>query len=182
MTRGYVFLDSAPPDDFLPWPPSSPPFRIAYDITKLKVYPKHVNPMMIRIVRMVLETYREGDEGVRWYIMGDDDTVFLIDNLVGVLAKYDHTKYYYIGSNSECVKSNFDHSFDMAFGGAGVALSYPLVAALAEILDECIERYWYLSVSDHILQSCLADLGVALTQEKGFHQVIRMFIANTINS
>ncbi|KAL6199704.1 hypothetical protein ACLB2K_029487 [Fragaria x ananassa] len=103
--------------------------------------------------------------------MADDDTVLLVDNLVEVLAKYDHTKYHYIGTSSECVRSNSDFSFDMAFRGAGYALSYPLVAALATKLDECIEIYPYLRVSDIMLHECLTDLGVALTQEKGFHQI-----------
>lgn len=131
-----------------------------------------VRPFQVRIVRTVLETFRQGDKDVRWYVMADDDTVLFVDNLVEVLGKYNHSKYYYIGSNSECVKSNADFSFDMAFGGAGYALSYPLVEALAAKLDGCIERYPYLYVSDFMLHSCLADLGVPLTREKGFHQVI----------
>lgn len=126
----------------------------------------------MRIVRTILETFRQGDKDVRWYIMADDDTVFIVDNLVDVLAKYDHTKYYYIGANSECVRSNFDFSFDMAFGGAGYALSYPLAAAVAAKLDSCLERYPNLFVSDFMLYTCLADLGIALTLNKGFHQVI----------
>ncbi|KAK9273153.1 hypothetical protein L1049_017960 [Liquidambar formosana] len=171
ITRGYLFLDRAPPEDFLPWPSSLPPFQVSQDTSKFEVYSKHVMPLVIRIARMVLETFREENEGVRWYVMGDDDTIFFVDNLVEVLARYDHTKYFYVGANSECVKSNFDHSFDMAFGGAGYALSYPLAAALATNLDGCINKYPYLYVSDQILQSCLADLGVSLTQEKGFHQI-----------
>lgn len=172
VTRGYLFLDRAPTPEFLPWPSSAPPFRVSEDITGFKVYPKFVRPDQVRIIRTILETFREGDKDVRWYVMADDDTILFVDNLVEVLAKYDHTKYYFIGSSSECIKSNFDFSFDMAFGGGGYALSYPLVATLATKLDECIERYPYLRVGDFMLHSCLADLGVALTQEKGFHQVI----------
>ncbi|XP_062012258.1 uncharacterized protein LOC133728845 [Rosa rugosa] len=171
VTRGYLFLDRAPTKQFLPWPSSFPPFRVNEDITGLKVYPKIVSPVQVRILRTVLETFREGDKDVRWYVMADDDTILLVDNLVDVLAKYDHTKYHYIGTSSECIKSNFDFSFDMAFGGAGYALSYPLVAALSTKLDQCIERYPYLRVSDFMLHECLTDLGVSLTQEKGFHQI-----------
>ncbi|KAB1220083.1 hypothetical protein CJ030_MR3G005570 [Morella rubra] len=58
----------------------------------------------------------------------------------------------------------------MAFGGAGFALSYPLVEALATKLDDCIERYMHVGLSDFMLHLCLADLGVSLTHEKGFHQ------------
>ena len=56
-------------------------------------------------------------------------------------GRYNHNKYFYIGSNSECVSSNFDHSFGMAFGRAGYALSYPLAEALAKNLDVCIKTY-----------------------------------------
>ncbi|KAK4368457.1 hypothetical protein RND71_012249 [Anisodus tanguticus] len=40
------------------------------------------------------------DPNVRWYIFGDDDTFFFVDNLVKTLEKYDHNEWYYIGSNS----------------------------------------------------------------------------------
>ncbi|KAA8549779.1 hypothetical protein F0562_001203 [Nyssa sinensis] len=171
ITRGYIFLDSDPTKELLPWPSSSPPFRVSEDTSKFNMYSKHTAPHVIRIVRIILETFREENKGVRWYVMGDDDTIFSIDNLVEVLAKYDHTKYLYVGGLSECVKSNFDHSVQVAFGGAGVALSYPLAAALVTNLDECINRYPYYRVSDLILKSCIADFGVSLTPEKGFHQI-----------
>ena len=176
MTRGYLFLDRPPTEEFQPWPSTSRPFCINEDIAKLKVFPKISKPVRIRIVRTIMETFRQGDKDVRWYVMADDDTVLMVDNLVEVLAKYDHTKSYYVGSNSECVKSNFDFSFGMAFGGAGYALSYPLAEALSTKLDGCIERYPYMFVSDFLLHSCLADLGVALTHDKGFHQVIATYL------
>ncbi|KAF9593969.1 hypothetical protein IFM89_026512 [Coptis chinensis] len=67
------------------------------------------------------------------------DLLFLAD----FYCSYDHNKYYYIGENSECVASNYDYSFQMAFGGAGYALSYPLAEALAKHLDHCLMRYTY---------------------------------------
>ncbi|KAA8543829.1 hypothetical protein F0562_021994 [Nyssa sinensis] len=170
ITRGYLFLDRAPMEQ-LPWPSSSPPFRVSEDTSRYKAYNKHPIPHAIRMVRVILETFKAENNGVRWYVMADDDTVLFVDNLVEVLAKYDHRKYFYIGANSEGVAPNFYHSFGMAFGGAGYALSYPLAEALVENLDICIKRYPTLYGSDHILQSCVADLGVSLTLEKGFHQI-----------
>ncbi|KAE8712191.1 hypothetical protein F3Y22_tig00110260pilonHSYRG00041 [Hibiscus syriacus] len=171
-TRGNIFLDSPPPKDFLPWPSSYPPFQVNEEVKKLRVYPKLVVPAAVRLFRSILETFRLGDdEGVRWYVMGDDDTVFFVENLVEVLGKYDESKHYYIGMTSEAVKSNFDFSFDMAYGGAGYALSYSLVKTLVPVIDDCIERYLYLRVSDQLLSFCLADLGVDLTTQKGFHQI-----------
>ncbi|KAJ8770936.1 hypothetical protein K2173_022108 [Erythroxylum novogranatense] len=171
VTRGYVFLDKEPTQEFLPWPSTSPPYQINYDITKLRVYPKVVNPIQVRMVHSVLDMYRVGDKDLRWFVMCDDDTLLLVDNLVEVLQKYDHTKYVYIGGISESVKSNADFSFDMGFGGAGYILSYPLAEALSKTLEDCLERYPYLFVSDQMAQSCLADIGVALNIEKGIHQV-----------
>lgn len=173
ITRGYLFLDRPPTKEFLPWSPSSPPFRVNENVEVLKLDPKVMRPFQVRIVRTILEMFRFGDQDVRWYVMADDDTVFAVDNLVEALAKYDHTKKFYIGTNSECVKSNFDFAFEMAFGGAGYALSYPLVAALAGKLDSCIKKYSRAWVtSDLMLYSCLSDQGVALTHNPGFHQVI----------
>ncbi|CAN1755482.1 hypothetical protein LINPERHAP1_LOCUS5741 [Linum perenne] len=170
VTRGYVFFDQDP-SEFLPWPSTSPPFKINEDITKLQVYPKLVNPIEVRIFRSILDMYRVGDRDLRWFILCDDDTVFFVDNLIEVLGRYDHTKFHYIGGQSECFHSNAVFSFDMGFGGAGYALSYPLVEALAPTLDACVARYPNVYASDLMASSCLADIGVPLTVEKGFHQI-----------
>ncbi|KAM5584624.1 hypothetical protein ABKV19_004142 [Rosa sericea] len=67
VSRGYLFLDRAPTSEFLPWPSSYPPFRVNEDVTRLKVYPKIANPIQVRIVRSILEIFREGDKNVRCY-------------------------------------------------------------------------------------------------------------------
>lgn len=160
ITRGYLFLDR-PPTEHLPWPSAvDPPFKVSEG---------HDNG--IRMARAVVEAFRAEKRGVRWYVMAEDDTVFFVNNLVEVLGKYDHRKYYYVGMNSECIVANWEGGFGMGFGGGGYALSYPLVEALAENLDLCIRRYEYGYGSGHVLQSCVADLGVSLTLEKGFHQI-----------
>ncbi|XP_043700837.1 uncharacterized protein LOC122651496 [Telopea speciosissima] len=171
ITRGFVWLDRIP-SGFFPWSPSSPPYRVSADITgAFKNYNKHGMSQAIRMTRVILETFRESNESVRWFVLTDDDTVLLVDNLVEVLARYDHNKYYYIGGNSESISANDLNSFEMAFGGAGCALSFPLAKGLVIHLDECIKRYPTLYGSDHILQSCIIEFGVSLTQERGFHQI-----------
>lgn len=104
-------------------------------------------------------------------MFGDDDTVFFPENLVRVLAKYDHEKWYYIGSNSESLDQNLKMSFDMAYGGGGFAISVPLAKALARVLDSCLMRYPHLYGSDSRISACIAELGVGLTKEPGFHQL-----------
>lgn len=103
--------------------------------------------------------------------MGDDDTVFFVENVVRVLSKYDHNQYYYIGSSSESHVQNIFFSYSMAYGGGGFAISYPLAKELEKMQDRCIQRYPGLYGSDDRIQACMAELGVPLTREPGFHQV-----------
>lgn len=170
QTRGLVWLDEAPADEY-PWPSTSPPFRVSEDTSRFKEYDRHGNPYTIRTARMILETIKEGFDDVRWIVKADDDSALFVDNLVEVLAKYDHDSYYYIGGNSECVGQNDQHSFNMAFGGAGFAISYPLAKVLAKNLDGCIKRYPTVYGEDHLIQSCITELGISFTREPGFHQM-----------
>ncbi|KAK9092135.1 hypothetical protein Syun_027046 [Stephania yunnanensis] len=59
----------------------------------------------------------------------------------------------------------------MGFGGGGFAISAPLARAVGRVLDSCLVRYPHLYGSDGRISSCLAELGVGLTHEPGFHQV-----------
>ena len=119
-------------------------------------------------------------DNVRWFVMGDDDTVFFIDNLITVLAKYDHNQMYYIGGSSESVEQNIIHSYTMAYGGGGFAVSYPLAAELVRILDGCIDRYADFYGSDQKIQGCISEIGVQVTKELGFHQVYFVAAYNMI--
>ncbi|KAK1402771.1 Galactosyltransferase [Heracleum sosnowskyi] len=183
VTRGYLYLDTTPSPEFFPWPSSSPPLRISEDISKLLSETKHVAPVMARMVHAILEIFRQEHEGVRWFVMGDDDSIFFVDNWVNVLGKYDHSNYFYIGGQSEAIISNVIYSFDQGFGGAGFALSYPLAQALANNMEDCLRRYPYLTSADLITMTCISDLGVSLTADKGIHQVdLRKDISGFLSS
>ncbi|KAL3833464.1 hypothetical protein ACJIZ3_008200 [Penstemon smallii] len=148
-----------------------PEIRISEDTSKFSYKNRKGHRSAIRISRIVSETLRLGEmENVRWLVMGDDDTVFVTDNLVRVLNKYDHNQYYYIGSSSESHLQNIYFSYGMAYGGGGFAISYPLAKALEKMQDRCIQRYPGLYGSDDRMQACMAELGVPLTKELGFHQ------------
>ncbi|XP_050228236.1 uncharacterized protein LOC126677590 [Mercurialis annua] len=147
-----------------------PPIRISADTSRFAYTNRQGHRSAIRISRIVSETLRLGMENVRWFVMGDDDTVFITENLVRVLRKYDHTQYYYIGSSSESHLQNIYFSYGMAYGGGGFAISYPLAKALDKMQDRCIQRYPGLYGSDDRMQACMAELGVPLTKETGFHQ------------
>ncbi|KAL7596097.1 uncharacterized protein LOC111921863 [Lactuca sativa] len=165
--RGIVWLDNpvkTQPDDGLP------PLKISGDTAHFAYKNKQGHRSAIRISRIISETIRLGMDNVRWFVMGDDDTVFITDNLVRVLNKYDHNQYYYIGSLSESHLQNIYFSYGMAYGGGGFAISYPLAKALEKMQDRCIQRYPGLYGSDDRMQACMAELGVPLTKELGFHQ------------
>ena len=148
-----------------------PPVRISGDTARFKYTNRQGHRSAIRISRIVSETLRLGMKDVRWFVMGDDDTVFVTENLIRVLRKYDHNELYYIGSLSESHLQNIFFSYNMAYGGGGFAISYPLAKALQKMQDRCIQRYPALYGSDDRMQACMAELGVPLTKEIGFHQV-----------
>jgi hypothetical protein len=51
------------------WPSNFPPFRVNEDVSKHRAFPRIVRPFQVRIVRTILETFRQGDRNVRWYVM-----------------------------------------------------------------------------------------------------------------
>jgi hypothetical protein len=181
QTRGHVWLDEEPAT---PWPAAtSPPYRVSADASR---FGRRASAS--RMARIVADSFAAvvtaangtaGEDGggeVRWFVMGDDDTVFFPDNLVTVLRKYDHEEMYYVGAPSESVAQDAAHSYGMAFGGGGFAVSYPAAAELAKAFDDrdgggCLDRYRDLFGSDERVHACLSELGVPLTREPGFHQL-----------
>lgn len=169
VTRGFLFLDKAPTEMLLPWSQNSPPYRVSEDLTE---FLNRTDVIAQRIVNAIMETFREEDENVRWLVMGDEDSIFFVDNIVDVLVQYDYTKYYYFGGQSEFIVQNYKHSFSMGYGGGGLILSYGLAKALADDMKNCMIRYKHMEVSDQTTMSCIADLGVELTALQGLHQVL----------
>lgn len=167
-TRGVVWLDKrvrTRRNEGLP------EIRISGETKRFKYTNRQGQRSALRISRVISETLRLGMKDVRWFVMGDDDTVFVVDNVVRILSKYDHRQFYYVGSSSESHVQNIYFSYAMAYGGGGFAISYPLAQELAKMQDRCIQRYPGLYGSDDRIQACMAELGVPLTKEPGFHQV-----------
>lgn len=171
ITRGFVWLDEEPePNSTSPSPAgASPPYLVSSSDWKKFKFTN--SQSAVRISRVVVDSFQVGLPNVRWFVMGDDDTVFFTENLVTVLAKYDHRQMYYIGGSSESVEQNVMHAYDMAFGGGGFAISYPLAEELVRVMDGCLNRYFNLYGSDQRVWACVGELGVSLTTERGFHQI-----------
>ncbi|CAI9098276.1 OLC1v1034896C1 [Oldenlandia corymbosa var. corymbosa] len=170
VTRGFVWLDETPTQDAT-WPETSPPYKVSADTSSFKYTCGYGSRSAIRIARIVKESFELGLDNVRWFVMGDDDTVFFPENLLTVLRKYDHNEMYYVGGVSESVEQAIVHSYTMGYGGAGFAISYALAAELVKILDGCIDRYASFYGSDQKIGGCIMEIGVPLTREPGFHQV-----------
>ncbi|CAL5025835.1 unnamed protein product [Urochloa decumbens] len=169
--RGYVWLDRAVRESNMSTARTGlPAIRISSDTSAFPYTHRRGHRSAIRISRIVSETFRLGLPAVRWFVMGDDDTVFFPDNLLAVLNKFDHRQHYYIGSLSESHLQNIYFSYGMAYGGGGFAISAPLAEALSRMQDGCLRRYPALYGSDDRIQACMAELGVPLTKHPGFHQ------------
>ncbi|KAF3788196.1 hypothetical protein EJ110_NYTH21336 [Nymphaea thermarum] len=163
-TRGFVWLDRKPDT----WEDDGPPYRVSEDLSNRGF---GGSPSAVRMARIAAESFRLGLEGTRWFVMGDDDTVFVPDNVVAALAGLDHRAMWYVGAPSESVEQDLVHSYGMAFGGGGFALSLGAAEALSVAIDGCLERYGNFYGSDQRVQACMSELGVPLTRHPGFHQV-----------
>ncbi|CAA7403770.1 unnamed protein product [Spirodela intermedia] len=138
-----------------------PTLRLSGDTSRFPYTHRGGRRSAVRISRIISETLRlpELPAEARWFIMGDDDTVFFPENLLRVLSKYDHRQHYYIGAVSESHLQNIFFSYGMAYGGGGFAVSRPLAEELAAMQDGCLSRYPALYGSDDRIQACMAELG-----------------------
>lgn len=86
------------------------------------------------LVKLLAENAREE---TKWSCIMDDDTFFpSLPKLVEMLAKYDETKPYYIGGLSESDKQVAVFGI-IAYGGAGMFFSRPLMDQLRDVWDKC---------------------------------------------
>ena len=171
--RGHVWLEErVSPEE---GDDSLPAIMVSEDISRFRYTNPTGHPSGLRISRILSESFRLGLPDVRWFVLGDDDTIFNVDNLVAVLKKYDPSEMVYIGGPSESHSANTYFSYSMAFGGGGIVISHPLAEALSKIQDGCLDRYPKLYGSDDRLHACITELGVPLAREYGFHQVILAF-------
>lgn len=175
--RAFLYLDALPRATAT-LPPNLH-LRVSSDASRFPYTHRRGLPSAVRVARiakeLLLELHRQKQQHEhlrpRWLVLGDDDTVFVLPNLLGTLAKYDWREPWYLGARSESATQNALHAFAMAFGGGGIAISWPLADRLARVLDSCIVRYPHLYGSDGRIYACLAELGVELTHEPGFHQI-----------
>lgn len=90
-----------------------------------------------RYFSLVRVIYENRDKTTQWAGIIDDDTFFpSMSNLVTRLSKYDANEPHYIGGVSEDSRQLPAWGY-IAYGGAGIFLSMPLVQRIDEVYDEC---------------------------------------------
>ncbi|KAB8273978.1 hypothetical protein BDV30DRAFT_209988 [Aspergillus minisclerotigenes] len=122
-----------------------------------------------RYFRLTKVLWDNRDAHTQWAVIIDDDTFFpSMSNLVDRLATYDATKPYYIGAPTENWGQMNIFSF-MAYGGAGIFLSLPLLQQMNEVYDEC---YAFKDHGDKRISQCIYQhTTTKLTWDRGLFQV-----------
>lgn len=115
-------------------------------------------------------------EQTKWACIIDDDTFFLsMPALVKALGEYDHTKSMYIGALSDSLPQIAVFGM-IAYGGAGVFLSRPLLSDLAIVYSEC-EMMTY--TGDRRIGMCIYQFTTTrLTLDHRLHQLDLMHDAS----
>ncbi|KAL4908113.1 hypothetical protein BDW74DRAFT_174809 [Aspergillus multicolor] len=105
----------------------------------------------------------------QWAVLIDDDTFFpSMRNLVNRLATYDATVPQYIGAMTEDL-AHLSGSGYMAYGGAGIFLSIPLLQDLQHHFETC---HSLKDKGDRMLASCIyAHTTAKFTWERGLYQL-----------
>lgn len=86
------------------------------------------------LVKLLADNVREQ---TKWSCIMDDDTFFpSLPRLVEMLSQYNETKPYYIGGLSENDRQVAIFGI-IAYGGAGMFFSRPLMAQLRDVWDDC---------------------------------------------
>ncbi|KAJ5973222.1 hypothetical protein N7481_010432 [Penicillium waksmanii] len=109
------------------------------------------------MVEAFIEHIRKHRPHTTWVGFSDDDTFFLsLPTIAKELKLFDETKKHYIGSLSEASwqVDTFGH---IAFGGAGVFVSKPLLDVLWKYYDEC--QSWGEQPGDQKLGQCIQRFG-----------------------
>lgn len=112
------------------------------------------------------------NQSIKWFAIGDDDTMWFIDNLLKTLEQYDSSKLIYLGNTSDKNETVQRHGNYYAYGGGGILLTKSLVSLLGNSFQLCRKKYSHMFGGDEMIGKCLTQiLNVNLTINKHFHQI-----------
>ncbi|MCJ1224829.1 hypothetical protein MMC12_001475 [Toensbergia leucococca] len=122
-----------------------------------------------RYFALVTLLYEHRQEDTRWAGLVDDDTFFLsMSQLVSRLADHNHEEEKYIGGLSEDFLQLAGWGF-MAYGGAGVFISMPLLAKINTVYPECNSHS--MNGDGRLAQCIYHHTTTKLTWEPDLHQM-----------
>lgn len=108
----------------------------------------------------------------QWFAIGDDDTIWFINNLLNTLKQYNSSKFIYLGNISDRNQSVYHHGDFYAYGGAGILLTKPLVLLISQYSSRCLKQFKNSFGGDEIIGKCITKLlNISLTKNKYFHQI-----------
>ncbi|CAF1561281.1 unnamed protein product [Adineta ricciae] len=117
------------------------------------------------------KTNDSSNKEVKWLLIGDDDTLWLIPNLLRTLNNYNYKKPTYLGDHSDHLESMQRFGRYYAYGGGGIAFSRPLAQNLAHNISFC-DKYKELFGGDMMLGKCATEvMKVQLSRDVKFHQM-----------
>ena len=115
-----------------------------------------------------------------WFVIGDDDTLFVPEAVELYLRSLPASKKWYIGAPSESISqrelygnlvlSDGEVMKDFAFGGGGIIISRALMVEMAQQMPQCLHNYSGLFGSDQRIAVCAHHAGGTLSQNQGMHQ------------
>lgn len=125
--------------------------------------------LLDRYFSLIRTLFERKDELTKWIVLIDDDTFFpSMTNLVERLATYDPAEPQYIGALTEDIMQMY-HGSHMAYGGAGIFLSIPLVRQLNAVFRNC---YDFKGAGDRMIARCIySHTTTKLKWEPGLHQL-----------
>ncbi|KAL6862492.1 hypothetical protein ACO1O0_002725 [Amphichorda felina] len=111
------------------------------------------------------------NEETKWICVIDDDTFFpSLFTLSEALDNYDHTAPAYLGGLSDSMWAIEQHGL-LAYGGAGVFMSMPLVRQVVPHIDKCLAE-GNTGQGDALLKNCIyAQTDTRLTIMPGLNQL-----------
>lgn len=108
----------------------------------------------------------------KWFCIADDDTFFpSISRLRAGLDAFDAKRPFWLGALSEATDRIEKHGY-IAFGGAGMFFSPPLLAQIAPFSAECLKKAPDKEYGDSVIAFCVESHSrTRLTSLLGLHQL-----------
>ncbi|GAA5891213.1 hypothetical protein JCM5296_004930 [Sporobolomyces johnsonii] len=130
---------------------------------------------VLNMVQVMRDYAEEIGKPIDWFVFNDDDTFWVdIRTLRRLLSKYDPSEKWFVGATTEA-QNQLQQFGRMAFGGAGMLISAPLLSAMYSLWPECHDRYKNSFGGDEMITRCAAlakgaTKQTVTTEERGLHQ------------